>query len=80
MYIEAAPADPTRLLRMTDVLKRVPVSRPTIYRLIAKGDFPDRRMIGSCAVWVESEVDKWVAKKRAPDLTFDQLLGLEDAS
>lgn len=80
MYTEAAPAEAIRFLRLRDVLDRVPVSRSTLYRLMDKREFPQRRFIGSTAVWVESEVENWAAKKRIPDLTFDQLLGLEDAA
>lgn len=60
MLTAAVPNDPVRFLRIRDVLKRVPISRPTIYRMMRRGDFPKAVPIGCSAVWVEKEIDEWV--------------------
>lgn len=63
MQTEAAPADTKRFLRIKDVLKRVPVSRNTIYRMMNKGEFPKNIEFGSVSVWIEKEVDDWMDAK-----------------
>ncbi|AEG53102.1 helix-turn-helix transcriptional regulator [Sinorhizobium meliloti] len=65
MFTQAAPADTTRFLRIGDILDRVPVSRPTIYRLMKKNEFPKCVTIGSSSLWIESEVDAWMQEKIA---------------
>src|SRR6516162_5775216 len=48
----------TKLIRLPEVRRRVPLSRSTIYLLASKGEFPKPVSIGPRAVaWVESEVD-----------------------
>ncbi len=58
------PADgsPARFLRLSEVRKRVPYSRATIYRLMTQGQFPRPYGLGARAVaWLESEIDAWIA-------------------
>jgi prophage regulatory protein len=62
MFIDAAPADETRFLRLKDVLARVPVSRATLYRAMDRGEFPKTVRLGSCSMWVAGEVDEWVKR------------------
>lgn len=58
---EAAPL-PTRLLRLPDVMARVGMKRSAIYQRMSEGRFPKSRSLGpKCAVWVEVEIDEWVA-------------------
>ena len=52
-----------QFLRIEDVRKIVPVSRPTIYRLMAKGDFPKNVTVGSCSFWLEDEIIAWKQQK-----------------
>jgi prophage regulatory protein len=56
-------ATETRFLRIGDVLDRVPVSRPTIYRLIKKQEFPKPLSVGSSSFWVEAEIEQWMDEK-----------------
>ena len=50
-----------RFLRISEVLDRVGVSRPTIYRWVASGEFPKQIAIGAnSVVWLESDVTKWM--------------------
>jgi prophage regulatory protein len=59
----------TRLIRLPELLQRVPLSRSTIYLMAAKGEFPAPVKIGPRAVaWPESLIDKWTeAKIGAPE-------------
>jgi predicted DNA-binding transcriptional regulator AlpA len=45
-----------RLLRLDDVRKIIPLSRPTIYRRIQEGKFPAPLKDGRCSLWEESKV------------------------
>lgn len=55
----------TRFLRIRQVLALVPVSRPTIYRMMERGEFPKALRIGSSSLWVEAEINKWMNDKVA---------------
>lgn len=53
---------PERLLRLPEVIERVGLKRSAIYQRMAEGRFPVSRSLGSrCAVWLESEIDAWIA-------------------
>lgn len=49
------------LIRLPDVLARVRVSRPSLYRLIARGAAPAPIRLGRMSVWRASEIDAWIA-------------------
>ena len=65
------PKQPIRLLRLSEVLRRIPYSEAHIWRLEKNGHFPRRAHLGpKRVVWVESEIDDWIAeclKRRDPD-------------
>jgi prophage regulatory protein len=45
-----------------EVIARVGIKRSMIYRLMGEERFPRSRSLGSkCAVWVEEEIDDWIA-------------------
>lgn len=51
-----------RLLRLAEVVERVGLSIPTIYRRQRQGTFPRRERLGPCSVaWYESDIDEFVA-------------------
>jgi len=51
-----------RLLRIAQVLERVPLSKAQLYRRMAEGTFPRPRRLGpNSEAWVESELDAWIA-------------------
>lgn len=59
----------SHIIRMQFLPGIVGLSRATIYRLEAEGDFPRRRKLGktskSAAVgWIRSEVDEWLASRQ----------------
>lgn len=57
---------PLRLLRLPEVISRVGLKRSSIYQRMAEGRFPKARSLGPrCAVWVETEIDAWIASVAA---------------
>jgi len=52
------------LIRLQEVLKRVPYSRSTIYLKVARGEFPQPVSLGARAVaWVQADVDAWIDRR-----------------
>ncbi|MDC0361198.1 AlpA family phage regulatory protein [Alphaproteobacteria bacterium] len=55
---------PIRLLRLPEILCRVPYSEAHIWRLERAGKFPRRAHLGANrVVWVEAEIDDWLSSK-----------------
>ena len=56
-----------RFLRLQSVLDQVGLCRSAVYQLIKDGAFPSPyKVCGSkVSVWLESEIDAWVAKQVA---------------
>ena len=53
-----------RFLRISEVIRRVVVSRPTIYRWMREGTFPKQIAIGAnSVVWLESDITKWMDQR-----------------
>jgi prophage regulatory protein len=53
---------PSGLLDKKQVINRVGVSFPTIWKWMRAGKFPRARTVGDLkSVWLESEVEAWVA-------------------
>ena len=52
----------SRLIRLPEVMSRVGLRRSAIYYRMNEGTFPRSRSLGAkCAVWVEAEIEEWVA-------------------
>lgn len=59
---KSAQSEPARLIRLPEVIARVGLKRSSIYQRMADGRFPRSRSLGpKCTVWVESEIDEWIA-------------------
>ena len=53
-----------QFLRADELIAKVGLSRPTIWRLERSGEFPRRRLLGRKSVaWVEEEVEEWMASR-----------------
>ena len=66
--LQTAAVRPQRLLRLPEVMHRVGLKRSAIYQRMSEGRFPKSRSLGpKCAVWVGSEVEKWVSDVVAID-------------
>ncbi len=51
-------------LGVSEVLRRLPVSRATLYRMMRRGEFVQARSISRGRVgWPKSEVDAWFSEK-----------------
>jgi len=50
-----------RLLSKGDVLDKVGVTYPTIWKLMRQGAFPRSVVVGGKVAWLEHEVDAWIA-------------------
>lgn len=51
-----------RLVRLPEVMARTSLPVSTIYRKIARGEFPKQRQLSANIVaWYESDIDAWVA-------------------
>lgn len=65
-----------KLIKINDVLVRIPVSRAHIYNLIAEGRFPRQVHLGGFGgFWVEDEVDAWIHIDAADDVNRNSNLG-----
>ena len=54
----------TQILRLPEVMRRVPLSRSAIYKRIKEGTFPAPVPLGPRAVgWPDDEVGEWVAAR-----------------
>jgi predicted DNA-binding transcriptional regulator AlpA len=51
-----------RLLSKGDVLDKVGVTYPTIWKLMREGTFPRSVVVGGKVFWLEHEVDEYIAK------------------
>ena len=58
---EQMPRGPPRLIDKAELLHRVPISYPTIWLLMREGKFPRSRQVGDRALWVESEINAFIA-------------------
>ena len=62
MNVEAAKKP--SILRLNDVMRRIGLSRSTIYQRITEGTFPKPISLGDRAIgWLESEVDGWLHRQ-----------------
>jgi prophage regulatory protein len=58
------PADAGRFLRLPDVIATTGLSRPTIYRLIDRHEFPEQHRLTRRSVgWWESDVEDWLRNR-----------------
>ena len=62
----------SRLMRLPEVIQLTGVSRSTIYRWMANGEFPKQISLGANTVaWLETDVGDWYIVGLAPgDLVY----------
>jgi len=55
------PPEPTRILRLPEVIARVGLRRASVYAYVKDGRFPAPIVLGARAVgWLESEIEAWL--------------------
>ncbi len=53
-----------RILRLAQVLERVGISKSTLYKMIAHGEFPRAIQLGQRSTgWLHEEVDVWLESR-----------------
>lgn len=63
--LDALPPASRRLLTLREVMSQTSFSRPSIYRLMAMGEFPTPVKIGQHRIaFYADEVNQWVATRR----------------
>lgn len=61
---DGAPSSAGRFLRVPDVIATTGLSRTTIYRLVAEGEFPKQHALTKrCIGWWESDVSAWLQSR-----------------
>jgi predicted DNA-binding transcriptional regulator AlpA len=55
------PAGIARGIEKRELLAKIPLSYPTIWKRMREGLFPRSRVIGGRTIWLESEIDAWLA-------------------
>ncbi len=57
----AVVRDKQKVIRLPEVKDRIGMSKPSIYRLMKLGKFPQAKRLGERSVgWFESEIDEWL--------------------
>lgn len=57
---------PSRMLRLPEVMKRVGLSRSSLYAMAQAGTFPkQRRLTPKSVAWLEDEVETWISSREA---------------
>jgi prophage regulatory protein len=64
-------AKPARFIGKPEVLDRVYLSYTTVWELMRVGKFPRSRAVGGRSVWVESEIEEWIANRPVRRLKGD---------
>jgi prophage regulatory protein len=65
-------ANQVRLISKPEVLDRVGVTFPTIWKWMREGKFPRSRELGGKVAWIESEVEAWIASLPVRRLKGDE--------
>jgi predicted DNA-binding transcriptional regulator AlpA len=64
MSSQASLPDSRLVYHIADIMKGLGISRRTLERLRATGEFPaPTKMLGRCPVWSRPTVDKWLGGK-----------------
>lgn len=60
----ASPSLAPELWRLKEVLRHVPLSKPSIYRMTATGEFPRQiNLTEGTVVWLADEVRNWLRER-----------------
>ncbi len=53
-----------RLIRLPEVIERVGLSKPSLYRLMKENRFPAAKKLGKRAVaWLSTDIDKFIESR-----------------
>jgi predicted DNA-binding transcriptional regulator AlpA len=66
------PKGPARLLDKEEVLRRVPFTFPTLWKMMREDKFPRSRVSNTAkTVWLEDEVEQWIRNRPVQKLKGD---------
>ena len=65
------PEEPARFLTKRQVLARVGVTYPCVWKWMNEGKFPRSRAVGGKSAWLESEVSDWINSRPLRRLKCD---------
>ena len=70
----AAPAASStiRLISKAELLEKIGVTFPTIWKWMRAGKFPRGREIGGKTMWIEADVEAWILAQPARRLKGDR--------
>lgn len=52
------------IIRLPEVMQTVGLSRPSVYRMMKAGTFPQQFKLGASAVgWLRAEVEQWITER-----------------
>ena len=58
---ESAVDTVEKMLRVSDVLKLLPIGRSTLFAWVSRDEFPKPRKLGRISFWTESDILEWQA-------------------
>ena len=59
-------SNPTKILRLKQVVDRTGICRALVYRYIRQGKFPTSIRLGERAVgWREADVEQWISSRQS---------------
>jgi prophage regulatory protein len=59
------PGLESRILRTKEVIRKIGLSRPTIWRMERDGKFPKHRNIGPRSTgWLDTEINEWIGTRQ----------------
>lgn len=50
-------------LRLPQVIEKTGWQRPTIYKKIKNGEFPEPKKDGRTSYWLSTDIDKWIVSR-----------------
>jgi prophage regulatory protein len=53
---------PPALIKTTEVMKRLSISRTTLWRRVKENTFPQPRKICGSSRWLESDIDQYISQ------------------
>jgi predicted DNA-binding transcriptional regulator AlpA len=66
------PKGPARLIDKEEVLRRVPFTYPTLWKMMREDKFPRSRTSETAkTVWLEDEVEQWIRNRPVAKLKGD---------
>ena len=73
------PSTAPNMMNIQDVMELLVVSKPIVYRLVARNQFPEPYRIGNACKWIAADVYRWLGENRGISQEPAQLKAAKDA-